>query len=81
MIQWKKYGTVHIGTTDCGLRFEVSRRRGDRCWSLQVRRGEWSTGYQFVRAAKVAAKVAAIEHARDALAEARAKRAGKTVQP
>ena len=64
MILWKQYGVVHIGMTDCGLRFEVWRLAGDRCYSLSMRTaggGEagWSTGYQSVRAAQVAALVTA----------------------
>jgi hypothetical protein len=62
MILWKRYGTVHIGTTDCGLRFEVRRYAGERCYSLSMRtagggEAERSTGYQSVRAAQVAALV------------------------
>jgi len=64
MIAWKKYGVVHIGTTDCGLRFEVRRQRCDRCYSLSTRTSgggerEWCGGYQSVHAAQMAALVTA----------------------
>jgi len=64
MILWRKYGRVHIGTTDCGLRFEVRRHAGDRCYSLSIRTaggGEvgHSTGYRSVRAAQVSAMITA----------------------
>lgn len=71
MIIWKRHGAVHVGTTDCGLRFEVRRRPGARCYSLSTRTAggserEWSDGYQSVRAAQVAALVTAASVAREA---------------
>jgi hypothetical protein len=71
MILWRRYGAVHVGTTDCGLRFEVRRRRGDRCYSLSTRTAaggerEWCTGYQSVSAAQVAALVTAASIVREA---------------
>lgn len=71
MILWKKYGTVHVGTTDCGLRFEVRRYAGDRCYSLSMRtagggEAEHSTGYRSVRTAQVSALVTAAGRRRSA---------------
>jgi len=62
MITWKKYGAIHVGTTDIGVQFEVTRRSGNRYYSLSQRHvsggdREWCHGYQSVRAAKVAATV------------------------
>lgn len=64
MILWRKYGVVWVGTTDSGLRFEVRRRAGDRCYSLSMRTargGEaaYSTGYRSIRAAQVSAMIEA----------------------
>ena len=64
MITWNKHGAIHVGTTDIGVQFEVTRRPGDRYYSLSQRQAsggnrEWCHGYQSVRSAKVAATVTA----------------------
>lgn len=62
MIQWSKYGTIHVGTTDCGLRFVVKRWHDARCYEMSVQNSEGkqierTIGHASVRAAKVAAMV------------------------
>jgi hypothetical protein len=64
MIHWQRYGLLHVGTTDCGLRFEVRRRPGERCYSLTTcdERGraiEHAVGYESTAAAKAAAAITA----------------------
>ena len=64
MIQWNKHGTIHVGTTECGLRFIVKRWHDARCYqmSVQTSKGkqvERTIGHASVRAAKVAALVTA----------------------
>lgn len=64
MIHWQRYGLLHVGTADCGLRFEVRRRPGERCYSLTTcdERGraiEHAVGYASTTAAKAAAMVTA----------------------
>ena len=61
MILWKKYGVLHVGTTDSGRRFEIRRDRGRRWYSMTVRNERGNevccrVGFRSVCSAKAAAE-------------------------
>lgn len=61
MILWKKFGVVHVGTTDGGWRYEIRRRRGVRWYCLTVRNERGNevccrVGFRSVCSAKAAAE-------------------------